>query len=746
MTEVIYLWRHTIWRRGISLLCTFLVLVPLLVGWAQLSYRQPIAPEPSEDIRHPLEAPSPGGRTYQLKRLLVPFDAAKIALADALQFDPRKDAPFIRYLFIPPWNEEIYVRTTGFVLNLAVSQSSFIQYGSLIHPNVMRIDLRYFAPQADDLQNLINTWEQLAFDPYFHEFVILADQLDVTREAAIEALRIFVAKTQETLDKLSSELKTAGADFERQWMAFLKLAQLQEQLSHFRQFDLTFLRQFVKDADKALLDMRGTEYDDFYSALKLLRDQVAQLIVQADKIDDVQTKQSRRSGQGALAANVEVPVPARHAGKALEVLIEQVQSDAALTYAPYFIHRATSSVDLGHGAGLYYQFAGVQAGQNGNTDFQQALKDAGIDLEVVDQLRSKNSAAMFTSNVTGRERAVRFVQGQGVRPSIASGLAVWTEDPADEQVAAANSPVRNLLGFEFAAQEMIIERPNGMLLFTLFNAAGLLQNSAPDNVVADHSIPAPYTTRLQSCISCIRCHGPQRGRMTPRNDIKTLTAGRVDILDDLASADGLVDLLDQLVSEYEWDPTDPTSRAPLVRSRDDFDDAVFRATSGVKILKAPPYDIHRYEETWHADKACAQLSKVYGDYSYVWVTPLIALRELGYDVQDEKQAVELIRHVLPAIGPDGFGLTLLDPHIAWLRIRAGGFITRPAWELIYFDAALRSLLTSGKIAQLEIAKQVKRSKINRVKPRPATTLKAKEELSKRKAFQKEKVQPKGLAP
>ena len=728
--------------------CSFLGAAPL---WMTLFQPASYA-EPGEEIRHPLEAPLPGGKTYQIGRFLVPLDAVRIALADALKYDPVKDTPFFRYLFIPSYQNELHVRVNQFVLNLVVSQSSFIHYAVWVHPNIIRVDLRVFAPRVDDLQNLIDTWEQLAFDPYFHEFLVLADELDIARTNTIDALNVFFIKTDEALQKVRDELKAIrSADVEREWAEFLRLGGLQQELSKRRQFNLAVLKRFVADADRAHRERRGGtdgDYTGFFSALKLLRDAVDELVRQADKIDDAATKQTRRSGTGALAANVEVPVPARHAniGGVLDKLVELTQSDAAITYSPYFVHRATSSVDLGHGAGLYYQLAGVQAGVDGNTDFEQALLDAGIDLEVVDQLRSKNRAAMFYSFVTGRERAINMAQGQGVRPSVAGALATWTEDPGDDQVAAANSPVLNLIAFEFAAAEVIVERPNGMLLFLLFNAAGVLQNSAPDFIVSDHRIPEPYTTRLQSCISCIRCHGPNRGHMNIRNDIKTLTAGHIDILDDVSSAQDLFDLSDTLVGLYEWDPTDPTTRAALVRSRDDFDDACYRATAGIKL---PDGRMHKFKEPWGADEACLHLSQLYGYYTYTWILPLVAVRELGYDVKDEKAARDLIRYVLPSITPR-LNITILDPHIAWLRLVVGDpanpespqFITRPAWELIYFDAMTRSLLTSGKMAQVELAKQALRTKINRVKPRPVQTLDQKEIL--KKVLKRKAVEKKGI--
>lgn len=199
--------------------------------------------------------------------------------------------------------------------------------------------------------------------------------------------------------------------------------------------------------------------------------------------------------------------------------------------------------------------------------------------------------------------------------------------------------------------------------------------------------------------------------MPIKNDIDLLTSKGVDLLDDLASADNLDDLLDRLVGEYRFNPNDPTSRAPLVRSRDDFGDAIYRATAGIGRPGLPLYTVYQYPRGWSASEACGHMGNLWNDYAYVWVTPLIALRELGYEVKDEKEAARLIRHVIPAIGPDKFGLTLLDPAVAALRL--GIPIPRASYELIFFDISLRSLITAPAIAAGEVRPQVAQSRSGR---------------------------------
>lgn len=685
-------------------------------GKQQPNGKQPeVAPAPQAGLsKLPLSGKLPQGK-LPVTRRAMPWDAAAIALADAKQFDPVKDRPFLRYLFLD--GTPLSVQVNNWVSNLSISQSLNIQFAVWIHPHVLRIDLRRFAPVLADLENLIKTWEELAFDPYFHEFFLVEDATDKARDAAVEALKTFLPLAEVELAGVEEKIR-------KQWLEFLKLGQLQLELAKNRVFDLDFLREFVKQADAVIKSLHPEKHARLYKAVKALRDAVQQLVREAEKTQNVQAAAARASGQGGLGANEEIAVPARHAGADFAALSDLLNTDAPIVYAPYFVHRATTTIDRGHGAGLYYRFANLRLNlfeKDGLNDFQRLLVDLGADYELVKQLKAKNSSVQFFSQVTGRERAVRYIQGIE-RPASGGGSIVYTEDPSDEQVRAANSPIRNLLAFEFAASEVISSRRvgNGMLLFTLFNAAGAIQNSAPENVVCDHSSPRPYTRRLDACSTCLRCHGPNRGHQIPLNDLLALTSAGADILDDLTSAEGLEEFFDQLVAEYNWDPSLPGPRNPLVRSRDDFDAASFRATGAILRLAAaaagerPVTIVQQLSPAFGADIACEQYASYFAAYAYTLVTSQIALAELGYEVPSEAEAKKLIRQVLPSQPPDGFGLTLLDPHIEALR--AGIPITRSAWELVYADAALRAIMTAGLIGEQELSHE-------RASPNPSRPLK-----------------------
>jgi hypothetical protein len=60
--------------------------------------------------------------------------------------------------------------------------------------------------------------------------------------------------------------------------------------------------------------------------------------------------------------------------------------------------------------------------------------------------------------------------------------------------------------FDFAASEAIYTLPNGMQGYVLFNAQGVRQNAAPQNIVQDNSGQNPKGSEIVNASSCTRCH------------------------------------------------------------------------------------------------------------------------------------------------------------------------------------------------------------------------------------------------
>lgn len=79
--------------------------------------------------------------------------------------------------------------------------------------------------------------------------------------------------------------------------------------------------------------------------------------------------------------------------------------------------------------------------------------------------------------------------------------------------------------FDYAAGETICQLPNKMLIFTLYNSAGVRQDAAPTNIVTDIRGLDP---EIQNPIDCLRCHNA--GFIPARDQVRNL-ALKNDIFD-----------------------------------------------------------------------------------------------------------------------------------------------------------------------------------------------------------------------
>jgi hypothetical protein len=361
-----------------------------------------------------------------------------------------------------------------------------------------------------------------------------------------------------------------------------------------------------------------------------------------------------------------VSVFGAHVGLEQATLLQGLtKSNAAIVRYDFFMAKALTTLD----GGLYYDFVGIQAKPGGGKTAQEAFFDSlGVSEKTVESLRSDQRVAIFRSNVTGKPRRIDAFQGPNVRPGTGSGLITITHDLADENVDPKGDPIRNLLNINDDAREVIAERPNGMHIFALFDGKGGLQLSAPDNIVKDHTIPSPFTARLQPGISCIRCHGPHDGLQPFQNDVQKMLSGLLDVFDDLQSKSAVPTTLDRLAGLYAGDLT-----KPINRGRDDYSDAVYRATNGMSIRDTS-----------------AAVSAVYSNYYYDMIDAQTACHELGYDVPKEKALVYL-NQMLPPLQQDIVGISPEDPIIGALK--AGLKINRSQFEQIYADMAFRALQT-----------------------------------------------------
>lgn len=361
-----------------------------------------------------------------------------------------------------------------------------------------------------------------------------------------------------------------------------------------------------------------------------------------------------------------VVVAGAHVGLEQHVILQGLtRSNAPVVRHDFFLFKSLQTLN----GGIYYDLLGIERNPKGTTAQKAFFKKFGVDEETIEKLRSDQRVAMFKSRVTGRPRRVDFFRSVGVRPEVGTGLATITFDIAEDDLGADADPIRNLLNFKDKAREVILERANGTHAFALFNNKEELQDSAPDNVVKDHTIPAPYPARLQPAIGCIRCHGPSDGWQPVTNEVKLMLSSQLNVFDDLSvKKKSIPDTLDRLAGLYSGDLS-----KSLRRARDDYSDVVYRVTNGQTV-----------------PQAASTIAGVFLDYAYTDVDALIACRELGYEVPSEK-AVSYLNALVPPLHKDILGIAPEDPHVAALKL--GLKIHRYQWEAIYADVAFRAMQT-----------------------------------------------------
>lgn len=340
------------------------------------------------------------------------------------------------------------------------------------------------------------------------------------------------------------------------------------------------------------------------------------------------------------------------------------QSSASVLRYDYFLVRILSTID----GGLYYKFAGIENNPKEGTAQDAFLRSLGADEKLVAKLRSDQRAALFRSNVTGKPRRIDAFYGVAVRPSSGTGLITVTHDMSDNDVDPRSDPIRNLLTINDQAREVIAAKPNGLHIFALFNGAGELQDEVPPNIAKDHTIPAPHTARLQSAISCIRCHGNDEGYKPFQNDVQTMLSGYLDVFGDLSSQQTIPVQLDRLAGLYSGNLSKPIRRA-----KNDYSDAVFKVTGGQSVAKVS-----------------SVVSDIYSNYVYEEVDAFKACYELGYLVPPT-DAAKYLRQLLPPLPSDQLGVSPEDPIIGALK--SGLKVNRYQWEQVYPDAAFRALQT-----------------------------------------------------
>lgn len=355
-------------------------------------------------------------------------------------------------------------------------------------------------------------------------------------------------------------------------------------------------------------------------------------------------------------------------------LVELTGSQAPVVTGSYFLVRALSTIqDDGlyktlYG-GLYYELAGIKKStKQGTSDLDLLLDSIGIKggAKVFDEIRSDQRVAMMRSQVTGGPRRVDLMRALAGRDG--QGSLSITHDLKAKNIDIGTHPLANLLDVKADAGEIIWDRQNGLHGYALVDGKGNLQAEAPPDVARDHTIPAPHHGRLQSAISCIRCHEAEGsdGWKSLTNDVHAL-AKSLDIFGDRKGVGR--DSIDRLVGLYAGSPNKWLSRA-----RDDYADSVLRSTG-----------------PWPNSKDQADVVKLTGSqvaamwkrYHWDMVDATSALREIGREPKAKDTSLEDLRAVIRL--PPG---SIEDPRLAALI--SGLAINRADWDLVYGFAYERS--------------------------------------------------------
>ncbi len=562
----------------------------------------------------------------KIKLVSHPNQAVSLALLD-LKSIPDYDKPYIRYLWVAD-NDPNSAKMLSFAINTISRSPTIIRPLPLQKDKILllRLDLRHYAPRDYDLKEWLSLWEDFQFDPRFSLLI-----------------------TKGALNTFIRGLKgTEGKGWVYGWHI--------KNVPPFEHKGETHTQKWVKESI-----FRGLSDLDL------------------DNVDMIR-----------------LPSPGIDY-QSISALYGYTNSQAPIIDSNYFLFRATSSIqDKGTYSivygGRYYQLAGIKKGAKKGTDEDVLLEDLGVGSVkngitakvIFEKLRSDQRAAIFRSGVTGSPRQMEFFRTLSSRLDIGSGLISITHDLKNQDIDIDTHPIANLLDFKDAAREVIWERQNGLHGYALFNGAGTLQDEAPPDVVKDHTIPSPFTARLQSSISCISCHETEGsdGWKRVTNDVKTLVGkNKADIFGDVSrEKNSIQDTLDRLAGLYQGDP----ERA-LSRGRDDYALAVLKATGPWKESKSQT-DIIKLTST--------KLVHNWRAYWYDLISPRQALLELGIETE-EKNATKVLNILLKPELRAGVPIPYLgdviipeDPRLAALK--AGLSINRSDWDLAYSFALERT--------------------------------------------------------
>jgi hypothetical protein len=348
------------------------------------------------------------------------------------------------------------------------------------------------------------------------------------------------------------------------------------------------------------------------------------------------------------------------------------QSFAPILRVDQWIRQVMTTID----GGKYYEFRGLKVGE---TTLDEYLISRGVNQKQIEKIGSDERAAMM-SHVTAKPRSVTIFQGQGTRPSVGAALVSITDDPFDGEDRAEFDPFRQLLDAKTNGHEVFVTMPSGWVEFTLWDGNKKLVAEAPPNLVADHTIPEPFTRRLQPAISCVRCHAPKSLWQPFTNEVAVMLGDKLRVLGDLKGGNRQAQTLKRLAGLYSGDLGSVIREAQTNASKRTFEVTKLEAAIAFKTL-----------------------SDVFGQYEYEDVDAKVACKELGINLQeDDALGVKTLQFAVPPRDPSG--LSIDDPIVGRFYVeyfdlelgrRTGLTNTRRQFEKVYADMMIRKETTNA---------------------------------------------------
>jgi hypothetical protein len=625
----------------------------------------PVDDRPAADDR---PQPPPGAQPA-FTLTMTAGEAVQAALADAQKL-PVGAATYTRWVWVQDGDARSY-KTLALTMNY-VSRASTIQRPfPMMEQRLVRIDLRQFWPRDADLVEAAKLWEDFAFDPSF-ALLLTKDTLNFNRASEADLPKLKRQKQASRRVVVPGKSRTEKTTVK--W----------EKKGDYKYPDDS--GRVVKDLEPGLYDveLRFKGADEVKFVVEIV-DEEAPTIVGKD-VDVVRLNAPHLGPEmaqlQALTGSLAPIVSDRYLKYRLLTAVKDVEKDESRVYDTIF-------------GGRYYEAAGVRRVKDvdkeaKDTDLDLFLEELGVGNRkaglsadaVFARLRSDQRLVLRRSNVTGKPREVTFHPTLSVRFGANGAI---TGDIKNRSIDIGDRPFANLLTPRRDAREAIFPKANGFPLFALFNGQGARQDSVPDTVAHDTTIPNPHTKILEPGIGCIRCHGPEEGWKPVNNDVLTLLKDRPENL-----PYRLLEL-DLGARRSVADPDTIDRLAGLATGKADDTIRVLRDTYAKAVyLAAGAWDNADKAQTDVAKVSAERIADEFAEYYYDLVDARKALREIGIDAPADK-AVSLFKDLV-AVGTGdavGDGVFLEDVRVRFLR--AGDGISRADWSLVQSGVAERAL-------------------------------------------------------